>query len=59
MYDYLKGQLASKQLNSYRGTYIVVYVNGIGYLVLTGTSTVEKLDDNTTHAEKPNCGYYN
>lgn len=47
MYDYLKGQLASKQLNSYRGTYIVVDVNGVGYLILTGRRTVEKLDDST------------
>ena len=47
MYDYLKGQLASKQLNSYRGTYIVVDVNGVGYLVLTGRRTIEKLDDNS------------
>ncbi len=47
MYDYLKGQLASKQLNSYRGTYIVVDVNGVGYFVLTGKHTIEKLDDNS------------
>ncbi len=46
MYDYLKGHLISKQLNSYRGSHIVIEVNGIGYFVLTGKSTVEKLQDN-------------
>ncbi len=45
MYDYLKGQLVSKQINSYRGSHIVIEVNNIGYLVLTGKSTIERLTD--------------
>ena len=45
MYDYLKGTLVSKQLNSYRGSHIVVDVNNIGYLLLTGKSTIERLND--------------
>lgn len=45
MYDYLKGQLVSKQINSYRGTYIVLDVNNIGYLINTGVRTIEKLED--------------
>ncbi len=45
MYDYLKGHLVSKQLNSYRGSHIVVDVNNIGYLILTGKSTIERLND--------------
>ena len=45
MYDYLKGQLVSKQLNSYRGSHIVVDVNNIGYLILTGKSTIERLQE--------------
>ena len=43
MYDYLKGQLVSKQINSYRGTHIVLDVNNVGYLIHTGIRTVEKL----------------
>lgn len=46
MYDYLKGRLVSKQINSYRGSHIVIDVNNIGYLVLTGKSTIERLNDN-------------
>lgn len=46
MYDYLKGHLVSKQLNSYRGSHIVVDVNNIGYLILTGKRTIEKLNEN-------------
>lgn len=46
MYDYLKGQLVSKQLNSYRGSHIVVDVNNIGYLISTGKRTIEKLNEN-------------
>ena len=46
MYDYLKGHLVSKQLNSYRGSHIVLEVNNIGYFVLTGKSTIERLEDN-------------
>ncbi len=45
MYDYLKGHLVSKQLNSYRGSHIVVDVNNIGYLILTGKSTIERLQE--------------
>ncbi len=45
MYDYLKGTLASKQINSYRGAYVVIDVNNIGYLVHTGKRTVEKISD--------------
>ncbi len=45
MYDYLKGHLVSKQLNSYRGSHIVLDVNNIGYLILTGKSTIERLTD--------------
>ncbi len=45
MYDYLKGTLASKQINSYRGAYVVIEVNNIGYLVHTGRRTVEKIPD--------------
>lgn len=47
MYDYLKGHLVSKQLNSYRGSHIVVDVNNIGYLILTGKSTIERLGEDT------------
>ncbi|MCD7780020.1 MAG: Holliday junction branch migration protein RuvA [Candidatus Gastranaerophilales bacterium] len=46
MYDYLKGRLVSKQINSYRGSHIVIDVNNIGYFVLTGKSTIERLKDN-------------
>ncbi len=45
MYDYLKGQLVSKQINSYRGTHIVLDVNNVGYLIHTGIHTVEKLTE--------------
>ena len=45
MYDYLKGHLVSKQINSYLGAHIVVDVNNIGYLIHTGKSTIEKLED--------------
>ena len=47
MYDYIKGHLASKQLNSYRGTHITVEANGVGYLILTGKRTVSKLEENS------------
>ena len=46
MYDYLKGHLVTKQANSYRGAHIVLDVNNIGYLILTGKSTIEKLNEN-------------
>ncbi len=46
MYEYLKGHLVSKQVNSYRGSYIVLDVNNIGYLIFTGKNTVTKLNDN-------------
>lgn len=45
MYDYLKGHLVSKQINSYRGAHIVLEVNNIGYLIHTGKSTTEKISD--------------
>ena len=45
MYDYLKGTLASKQINSYRGAFVVIDVNNIGYLVHTGKRTVEKISE--------------
>jgi len=43
MYDYLKGYIVSKQLNSYRGTHIVLDVNNIGYLIHTGKRTIERI----------------
>lgn len=46
MYDYLKGHIVSKQINSYRGAHIVLEVNNIGYLIHTGKSTIEKISDN-------------
>lgn len=46
MYDYLKGQIVSKQLNSYRGPHIVLEVNNIGYLINTGKNLIEKIQDN-------------
>lgn len=51
MYDYLKGILVSKQINSYRGTHIVLDVNGIGYLINTGSRTVEKLPNENTEVK--------
>lgn len=45
MYDYLKGHLVSKQINSYRGSHIVLDVNNIGYLISTGKSTIERIND--------------
>ena len=45
MYDYLKGKIISKQINSYRGTHIVLDVNNIGYLISTGKRTIEKITD--------------
>ena len=45
MYDYLKGHLVSKQINSYRGAHIVLDVNNIGYLILTGKSTIERINE--------------
>lgn len=43
MYDYLKGHLVSKQINSYRSSHIVLDVNNIGYLIHTGKRTIEKI----------------
>ncbi len=43
MYDYLKGYLISKQINSYRGAHIVLDVNNVGYLIYTGKNTIEKI----------------
>lgn len=45
MYDYLKGKITTKQLNSYRGTYIVIETNNIGYLVSTNKRTIEKINE--------------
>ena len=45
MYDYLKGKITSKQINSYRGTYIVVETNNIGYFISTNKRTLERIDD--------------
>ena len=45
MYDYLKGHLVSKQINSYLGAHIVVDVNNIGYLIHTGKRTIERIQD--------------
>ncbi|MCD7740528.1 MAG: Holliday junction branch migration protein RuvA, partial [Candidatus Gastranaerophilales bacterium] len=42
----LKGHLISKQINSYRGSHIVIDVNNTGYFILTGKSTIERLKDN-------------
>lgn len=49
MYDFLKGHLISKQINSYRGTHIVLEVNNIGYLILTGKRTVEKVIEDSDY----------
>ena len=46
MYDYLIGKITSKQLNSYRGTYIVVETNNIGYLISTNKRTFERINEN-------------
>ena len=46
MYDFFKGKVVSKQLNSYRGTHIVLETNNVGYLILTGKRTIQKLEDN-------------
>ena len=46
MYDYLKGKITTKQLNSYRGTYIVIETNNIGYLISTNKRTIERIDEN-------------
>lgn len=45
MYDFFKGQVVSKQINSYRGSHIVLEVNNVGYLILTGKRTIQKLDE--------------
>ncbi len=45
MYEYLKGYLVSKQINSYRGSYIILDVNNVGYLIFTGKNTIQKLND--------------
>ncbi|MGM9993444.1 MAG: Holliday junction branch migration protein RuvA [Candidatus Avigastranaerophilus sp.] len=43
MYDYFKGTLISKQINSYRGAHIVLDVNNTGYLINAGRNTIERL----------------
>ena len=45
MYDFFKGTVVSKQINSYRGTHIVLEVNNVGYLILTGKRTIQKLEE--------------
>lgn len=47
MYEYLNGCINAKQANSYRGAYVVVDVNNIGYFVSVGKRTVEKLEVGT------------
>ena len=47
MYDYIKGQIVSKQLNSYRGSCITAETGGIGYLIFTGRRTIERIEENT------------
>lgn len=44
MYDYLKGHLVSKQINSYRGSHIVLEVNNTGYIINTGKNTIERIN---------------
>ncbi len=46
MYEYIKGKIVSKQINSYRGAYIVVENGGIGYLILTGKRIASELNTN-------------
>ncbi len=45
MYDYLKGKIVSKQMNSYMGSYIVIEVNDIGYLIQTNKRTLAKIQE--------------
>lgn len=45
MYDYLKGEIVSKQINSYRGSHIVIDVNNVGYLIQTNKRTLSKLNN--------------
>ena len=51
MFDYLKGTIISKQINSYRGTHIVLEVNNIGYIINTGKRTIEKITDNSNQVK--------
>lgn len=44
MYDYLKGDVVSKQLNSYRGAYFVLEVNNVGYLIQACKRVVNQID---------------
>lgn len=43
MYEYIKGTVTSKQTDSYRGNYIVLEANNIGYFIAAGKRSVEKL----------------
>lgn len=45
MYEYLKGTLISKQLKSYRGTNIVIDVQGVGYFVHTTSRTIQNISE--------------
>lgn len=49
MYDFFKGYVVSKQINSYRGTHFVLEVNNIGYLISAGKRTVEKITENSEY----------
>lgn len=49
MYDFFKGHVVSKQINSYRGTHFVLEVNNIGYLISAGKRTVEKITENSEY----------
>ena len=41
MFDFLKGTIVSKQVQSYRGAHIVLDVQNIGYLIFTSIRTVQ------------------
>ncbi|MCD7879265.1 MAG: Holliday junction branch migration protein RuvA [Candidatus Gastranaerophilales bacterium] len=43
MYDYFKGHLVSSQINSYRGSHIILDVNNTGYIICVTKRTAEKL----------------
>ena len=44
MYDYIKGLVISKQLNSYRGSYIIIEASCIGYIISAGRKTIERVE---------------
>ncbi len=51
MYDYIKGNLASKQASSYRGAHIVIENSGIGYFILTSSRTIQSLSDTNSEVK--------